>query len=447
MGLVRSIKNNLSNAKGNLRFKFVMSFFATMLIAGTIASLIVIMFVGFGISGTLLESQEKAVQTMRELVADDANDRTINEVLDMCTAGLYSIQQVPEDSPKVQKHLDELNNNLVVAIKSPMVPLGGSLFKIGGNYYEISVFPNSTMMVLIIIVIIVAIATVIAIGTILSSYVGKRFLKPIRSLVSATEKISKGDFTVQVKTPSNRELRELVNNFNRMTKSLGSIDTLGKDFLNNVSHEFKTPIASIRGFATLLKDDDISAQEREEYLDIIINESDRLSQLSSNILSLSRLENQTVLTDCSEFSLDEQLRRVILTLEPQWSEKRIDVEVKLEPVTILANEELLWQAWMNIIGNAVKFTPEDGWIGISLTTESDNAVVKISDNGIGMNEEQSKRVFDKFYQCDKSHSGLGNGLGLSLAKRIIDLSEGGITVESEEGKGSAFTVSLPNVVD
>ena len=146
-------------------------------------------------------------------------------------------------------------------------------------------------------------------------------------------------------------------------------------------------------------------------------------------------------------ALDEQLRRVILTLEPQWSEKRIDVEVKLEPVTILANEELLWQAWTNIIGNAVKFTPEDGWIGISLTTESDNAVVKISDNGIGMNEEQSKRIFDKFYQCDKSHSGLGNGLGLSLAKRIIDLSEGGITVESEEGKGSAFTVSLPNVVD
>lgn len=440
---VKALKDNLVSAKGNLRFKFVMNFFSTMLIAGTLALLVVALFVGFGINGTLLESQEKAAQTIRELVEEDSGgDRTVSELLDMCTMGLYGIRQVSADNPTVAENLSKLDNNEVVAVKSKPVPLAETLFKIGGSYYEISVFPNSTMMVLLMIVIIFVLASVIAIGTILSSYVGKRFLRPIRELASATEDISKGDFSVVVSSPHNRELRELVDNFNRMTESLGSTDTLRKDFINNVSHEFKTPIASIRGFATLLGDENITKEERDEYLEIIIAESDRLSSLSSNMLSISRLENQAALTDIEEFSLDEQLRRVILTMEPQWSAKNIDLDIELEPVEIMGNEELLCQAWMNIIGNAVKFTPDGGKIGISLEWKNGCAVVRVSDSGCGMDEEQQKRIFEKFYQCDKSHSGSGNGLGLPLAKRIIEMSDGEIEVESEQGKGSVFTVTL-----
>lgn len=440
---VRSLKDNIVNAKGNLRFKFVMNFFLTMLLAGTLAVLVVVMFIGFGISGTLLESQEKAAQTVRELVKDDVNSHTVNEIIEMSTIGLYSIREVSKNDDRVVNNLAQLNNNEVVAVKYPSIPLAGTLFKINDSYYEISVFPNSTMMVVIMIVIVFAVASVIAIGTILSSYVGKRFLRPIRALAEATDSVSNGDFSVEVKMPSNRELRELVGNFNHMTKSLGSIDTLRKDFINSVSHEFKTPIASIKGFASLLRDKGLSDEERDEYLDIIESESQRLSLLSSNILSLSRLENQTALTDCCEFSLDEQLRRVILTLEPQWSEKGLDMEIELESVSVNASEELLWQAWMNIIGNAVKFTPQKGTISVSLTMRADEAVVTIADSGIGMSEEQKERIFEKFYQCDKSHSGHGNGLGLPLAKRIIELSGGTIEVESKPAEGSAFIITIP----
>lgn len=441
---VRSLKDNIVNAKGNLRFKFVMNFFLTMLLSGTLAVLVVVLFIGFGISGTLLESQEKAAQTVRELVKEDVNSHTINEIIEMSTIGLYSIKEVSGNDERVINNLEQLNNNEVVAVKYPSIPLAGTLFKINDSYYEISVFPNSTMMVLIMIVIVFAVASVIAIGTILSSYVGKRFLRPIRALAEATESVSNGDFSVEVKMPTNRELRELVGNFNHMTKSLGSIDTLRKDFINSVSHEFKTPIASIRGFATLLRDDKLSEEEKEEYLDIIESESQRLSVLSSNILSISRLENQTALTDCADFSLDEQLRRVILTLEPQWNAKAIEMDIELSHITVFGSEELLWQVWMNIIGNAVKFTPDNGKISVYLTMESDEAVVRIADSGIGMNEEQKKRIFEKFYQCDKSHSGHGNGLGLPLAKRIIDLSGGRIEVDSKPDNGSVFTVYVPN---
>jgi len=228
-----------------------------------------------------------------------------------------------------------------------------------------------------------------------------------------------------------------------MAEELGSVEALRKDFINNFSHEFRTPIVSIKGFAKLLRTGTLNASEQAEYLDIIIDESDRLVQLSSTVLALSRLENQSTMTGQTTFLLDEQIRRCILLLESQWHNKQLQVDVELEPVECFANDELLRQVWLNLIGNAIKFTPPGGQIQIRNTQ---SGIVTISDTGIGMDEQTRARIFEKFYQGDTTHAVKGNGLGLALVKRILDLCGARIEVNSEPGKGSSFTVLLPETI-
>jgi len=228
-----------------------------------------------------------------------------------------------------------------------------------------------------------------------------------------------------------------------MVHELSSIETLRNDFVSNVSHEIKTPIASIQGFAKLIQDKNLNDDERSEFTDIIISELSRLSKLTSNILKLSKLENQEVITGKAEFALDEQIRCAILIMEPEWSEKGIDLDIDLDKVSIIGNEDLLQQVWLNIIGNAIKFTEKGGTIGIKLMDLQDKIVIKVSDNGVGMNEETQRHIFDKFYQGDKSHLSKGNGLGLSLVKRIIELCDGEIKVRSKLYYGTTFTIGLP----
>ena len=215
------------------------------------------------------------------------------------------------------------------------------------------------------------------------------------------------------------------------------------DFINSFSHEFKTPIVSIRGFARQLQRDDITDEERREYATIIADESTRLANLATNILLLSKLENQQIVTEKTAFRLDEQLRSCILLLEKQWEQKHLELVIDLEEVTCYGNAEMLSQAWVNLINNAIKFTPEGGTIGISLVAVDDTATVQVSDTGIGMDRETQQHIFEKFYQGDKSHHGEGNGLGLAMVKRIIALSRGKSTVDSVKGKGTTFTVQLP----
>lgn len=275
-------------------------------------------------------------------------------------------------------------------------------------------------------------------------------LRPLSQLIDATKKVAKGDFSVRVESTDSRdEMAELVGSFNNMTKELGSNELIKKDFINSFSHEFKTPIVSIRGFAKQLKRDDLTEEQKREYVEIIIQESERLANMSSNVLLLTKLENQKIMTDLTEFMLDEQIRRSILLLEKQWMDKRLEFELDLPSLVIRANEEMLSHVWINIIGNAVKFSHTGGRIAVSCTRTGALMRVVVSDTGIGMDEATKVRIFDQFYQGDAtgslspSHATEGNGLGLPLARRIVELSGGKIVVDSEPGKGTTFTVELP----
>ncbi len=282
------------------------------------------------------------------------------------------------------------------------------------------------------------------IGTGVSLFVTRHFFKPVDGIIKSQKKVANGDFSVRVTPPkSDTIITDLVDGFNTMTEELGSTEMFRNDFINNFSHEFKTPIVSIKGFAKQLQNDDISEEQKKEYISIIVNESDRLASMSSNILLLTKFENQQMVTDKTEFYLDEQIRKCILLLEKQWSRKNIEFDIDLNEIKYYSNEEMLSHVWLNILGNAIKFTPENGMVRIKCYSDGSNVTVRISDNGIGMSEKTQKHIFDKFYQGDDSHKSTGNGLGLPLAKRVVTLCGGTISVRSHENDGTTFIVRLP----
>lgn len=282
------------------------------------------------------------------------------------------------------------------------------------------------------------------VGVLITIIISRIPLAPVREIMAATEKLASGDFKTRLHIKGPREFQELNASFNRMAEELDSIEMLRSDFINNFSHEFKTPIVSLRGYAKLLKSDHLSKEERDEYLDIIIRESDRLASLATNVLNLSKIENQTILTDVALFDLTEQIRQVIVGLEPKWSEKGLDVVVDLDECRYLGNEALLYQVWMNLIDNAIKFTPPKGKIEIKLVGSKRACIFSVKDTGCGMDENTQKHMFNKFYQGDRSHTTEGNGLGLTLCKKIISLHRGNIHVTSKLGGGTTFSVELPN---
>ena len=283
----------------------------------------------------------------------------------------------------------------------------------------------------------------IIIGTVVSFAIGRIPLRPIRRVIDAINRLAAGDFSVRLTTTSAPTFRELVESFNRMAEELGGIELLRTDFINNFSHEFKTPIVSIKGFAEELKHDDLSREQRDEYLDIIIAESSRLASLATNVLNLSKIEQQVILTDQKEFNLTEQVRRCILLFENKWEKKHLSLNVEMEELSYKGSEDLLNQIWLNLIDNAVKFTPQGGVIGIRLSKTSGEIRFVITDDGCGIPEDAIDRVFDKFYQADRARASSGNGIGLTVAKRIAELHGGTISCRSEEAVGTEFTVTLP----
>jgi len=278
----------------------------------------------------------------------------------------------------------------------------------------------------------------ILIGTVVSFIISRIPLRPIRRVIDAINRLAAGDFSVRLSTTTAPTFRELVESFNRMAEELGGIELLRTDFINNFSHEFKTPIVSIKGFAEELKHDDLSKEQRDEYLDIIIAESSRLASLATNVLNLSKIEQQVILTDQKAFNLTEQVRRCILLFENKWEKKHISLNVEMEELSYTGSEELLNQIWLNLID-----TPQGGVIGIRLSKSGDALQFVIADDGCGISEEALSRVFDKFYQADPARAGSGNGIGLTVAKRIAELHGGTISCRSQEGVGTEFTVTLP----
>lgn len=287
-----------------------------------------------------------------------------------------------------------------------------------------------------------AIAYGFVVGIALILVVINLIIKPINKIADATKKVAKGDFTVKLSTKRNDEIGRLVNNFNVMVGELNSIEYLRKDFIRSVSHEVKTPIASIQGFAKLLEDENLSKEEKQEYINIILEETTRLSNLSSNIIKLSKVENQEIITNKKEYRLDEQLRKAIIMLEAKINKKNIQIELNAKSTIIYEDEELLMEVWLNLLNNAVKYTKENGKIEVNVCEQEEYIEVKVKDNGIGIPKDKQDRIFEKFFQVDKSRSTEGSGLGLAIVKRIIELIDGKIAVESEEGKGSTFTVDI-----
>lgn len=312
--------------------------------------------------------------------------------------------------------------------------------------YHVGLFPMTVFTPVILPF--VTLGVCIFIGTIMAAAVSKFVLNPLRRLINATEEIKKGHYDVRVTDQTIiGELNNLLQSFNSMAGELENTELFRKDFINNFSHEFKTPIVSIRGFARQLQKDNeahmLTDEQRREYTDIIVDESDRLARLSANILMLNKFENQQIVTDKTEFYLDEQIRRAVLILEKQWEAKNIELSLELDEIKYLFNEEMLSQVWINLIGNAIKFSSEGGVISIRCREKDGKAVIDVIDSGDGMDSDTVKKIFDKFYQCDTSHKSEGNGLGLSIVKRIVELAGGEISVISELGKGSTFRVSLP----
>ena len=266
-------------------------------------------------------------------------------------------------------------------------------------------------------------------------------------LLDAMTRIAQGDFDVFVDTRNVFFYDDIAQGINKIAKELGSLEQMRQDFISNVSHEIQSPLTSIRGFATLLKNDALTTEQKNHYLDIIEAESKRLSSLSDNLLKLSALETGSEPLSLKEYRLDRQLEKVALMLEPQWRGKNITMEAELEKLTIQGDEDLLSQVWVNLLHNAIKFTPEGGIIRMVLKSRDNEACCQIVDTGIGIAPEDLLHIFERFYKVDKSRDRAlgGNGLGLSLAKKIVELHGGHIVPHSELGKGSTFTVELPRL--
>ncbi len=286
------------------------------------------------------------------------------------------------------------------------------------------------------------------IATVLTLYISRYILSPVEHLSDASKKVAHGDFTVQIPLDSDSdELNVTISNFNSMVRELRSIETLRDDFIANVSHEFKTPLSAIEGYAMLLQEKNLGDKEREECARKILQSTARLNDLTGNILLLSKLDNQNYPQENTTFSLDEQIRQAILMFESVWTKKQIDIDCDMPDVSFVGPQSLLNHVWINLIGNAVKFVKGDGSgrIIVRLTPNEKNVVVTVADNGIGMDDKTIAHIFEKFYQGDTSRRSSGNGLGLALCKKIVESLHGTITAKGAPGEGSVFTVVLPRV--
>lgn len=282
------------------------------------------------------------------------------------------------------------------------------------------------------------------VSLILFIFIGRIVLNPMVKFSTALKEVAKGNF-IEIELDKRTRIPELIEmqeNFNDMVRELASIETLHSDFIANISHEFKTPLTSIEGYAMLLQDTELSEIDRKEYAKIIKESAAQLNTLTGNILKLTRLENQELVIQKETFRLDEQIREVVLLLEKEWSQKNIQMDIQLERMTCFSNKNLLHQVWQNLLDNAIKFTPENGKVRIKLTREENQMVVSIKDSGIGIEKEELSRIWGKFYQVDKTRNQIGNGLGLSLVRRILALCDGSVEVFSEIGVGSEFVVRI-----
>lgn len=283
----------------------------------------------------------------------------------------------------------------------------------------------------------------IFVALIINSLTIKTVIKPIKAVSDAMQQVTRGNFDIQLEVVGNDEISVLQRNFNTMTDGLKQNEEMSKNFAFIVSHEYKTPIAAITGYAQLLYNGGLEEEEEKQYIKTILEQSKRLSNLSVNMLQLARLDSNTVGMSKEMFSLDEQIRNVIVNMENLWEQKNIEMDINLDKAQVYCNSQMLYHVWENLLSNAIKFTPENGKITVTCQVSDNYAVVKVADTGCGISPENIPHIFERFYKSDSEVNADGNGLGLAITQKIIQLSGGKVSVESEAGKGSLFTVTLP----
>ncbi len=306
------------------------------------------------------------------------------------------------------------------------------------NFYERPSIP--LLIFAYIISLFIGVAILIMINSVL--------IKPLRRMIAAMNELEKGNFGTRIrlgKGSHSLEINEFAKSYNKAAEELGGVELLRKDFINNFSHEFKTPIISIKGFAELLREGDVTEEERDEYLSIMIAESDRLAQLASSILELSRLESSRIESEKERFSVSEQIRRAILMAESKWSARNLDFDLEIEEADYVGSSRLMNHVWVNVLDNAIKFSPDGAKLTLQVINEAEGIRVSIRDEGPGMDEATLARIFDQFYQGDTSHASEGNGLGMTLVHKVLRLHGADIQIDSAPGKGTEVTVTLPRL--
>ena len=287
----------------------------------------------------------------------------------------------------------------------------------------------------------------LVLGIMITFLLSQIFLRPVSRMISQMNRLAQGDFRARLSFGKplcdHPTFREISQSFNKMARELQNTELLRSDFVGNFSHEFKTPIVSISGFAKLLRRAELTEEQRQEYLSIIETESARLAAMATNVLDMTKVENQSILTDVKRYNLSEQIREsLLILLEGKWRAKEVEFSLEFGEYRIMANEELLRHVWLNLLDNAIKFTPPGGTVSVEIREEGDCLAVTVHNTGSRIPPEQQDKIFRKFYQADESHATEGNGIGLALVKKITELHEGQVQVESD-GEGTAFTVRLP----
>lgn len=415
-----------------------------------VACLTTYLLIFFSVHGKVYQISNQILrdrgQYLMEIYAH--SDQTLDQIVEQFRKGVGALELYDSfsDLPPMRGVIVEsdMEDGVVYLSAQRDVPYG--VVRIEGRFLVIPPFFYSweadtvkgiVIHTLLICALIASVCTVVALH---SSF------RPLHQLDDAISRVAAGDFSARVDVKSADEIGKIARNFNWMIGELGRIEYLRRDFVSSVSHEFKTPLAAVQGSARMLAklpQEKLTEEKLRKYTGLILDETARMTHLCSNLLRLTHLEHQTTAENLTQFCLDEQLRRAMLALEGQWGAKKLELDIQLEPLNCQGDEELLYQVWINLLTNSIKFSRESGTLLLRLTEDGGMAVVDIEDNGDGMTEETLGRLFEKFYQGDVSHKTEGSGLGLSIVKRIIDLHHGEISYRSAVGEGTLCTVRLP----
>lgn len=443
MKIVRD-KKVIKNLLNSMYTRFIVMFLGAFFFSIITAFILVSVTQVKNIQNTVYDAMENRAKSIRTLVSE--KKVTIEEAVNYLSTEDINISVTNQinNSNEVltAKQISDIENGETIIFFVPNNKMHVKAFsKIQNRYIVITPDLQNSPINQILVLQRLTLIIPAFLGTLLIVLAVTMVTKPIKDISAASKEVAAGNFDIKVNVRGKHEIADLSRNFNLMVKELSSNEYLHKNFVSDVSHEFKTPITSLIGYAKLIKNNDLTEKQRDEYADIIISESLRLSNLSTNLLKLSELENEVIRHKKEQFSLSEQIRGTIVLLQNQWENKHLELDIDMDEVLFYGDKDLLYQVWVNIISNAITYSNDGGILKILLKYD-DKIRVSIIDNGIGMSKEDLDKIFTRFYKADKSRSNSGTGLGLSIARKIIEINGGTITAESEPGKGSRFEIIL-----